>query len=364
MVSNPSELKRDFSPEEIIHILSLLGSDYKNGSDGILIFLTICHGGDSYKLYYYPDSHRFHCYTHCEEPDFDLYELVCRVRQCSFKESMAWIYQQLDLQLENKKIGFFSKKKKMDDWLLLEKYEKKIAKPMDFEHKSYSTSLLDEFADYLPPAWEKERISAEAIRRFQVKYDVANDRMILPVFDIGGKMIGIRVRNFDPRLVEKGMKYIPLEMEGESYRYPTAYALYGLYQNQDVIRKMKKVCIVEAEKSVLMIESFYPGSNYAVAIQGSNISSYQRDMILGLGVRCVQICLDKEFNSYPSPESDLWSEKLLKLAGMFSPYVKTEVVIDTKGLLKHQDAPVDQGKKVFEKLLEQCKFEVVAEEKE
>lgn len=364
MVKDSLELKRDFSPDEVIHILSLLGSDYKNGNDGVLIFLTICHGGDSYKLYYYPDSHHFHCYTHCEDPDFDLYELVCRVKQCNFRESMAWIYQQLDLQFQDKKIGFTSKKKKVDDWQLLEKYEKKIAKPLDFEHKSYSTSILEGFTDYLPPAWEKERISMSALNRFQVKYDVANDRMLLPVFDIGGKLIGIRVRNFDPRLVEKGMKYIPLEMEKESYRYPTAYALYGLYQNQDTIRKMKKVCIVEAEKSVLMIESFYPGSNYAVAIQGSNISSYQRDLILGLGVRCVQLCLDKEFHKYPSDESDLWSEKLLKLAGMFSPYVKTEVVIDTKGLLKYQDAPVDQGKKVFEKLLDQCKFEVVAEEKE
>ena len=31
MVKDSSDLKRDFSPDEVIHILSLLGSDYKNG---------------------------------------------------------------------------------------------------------------------------------------------------------------------------------------------------------------------------------------------------------------------------------------------------------------------------------------------
>ena len=56
--------------DAIIDIMAENGSPvYGEGetSDGqkYLIFRTICHHGDSHKLYYYVETKTFHCYTNC-----------------------------------------------------------------------------------------------------------------------------------------------------------------------------------------------------------------------------------------------------------------------------------------------------------
>ena len=70
--------------EQVIKIVTDLGSKgYRTDSSGNLIFQTICHGGDSYKLYYYHEptdqysGRTFHCYTSCSE-SFSIFELVIR----------------------------------------------------------------------------------------------------------------------------------------------------------------------------------------------------------------------------------------------------------------------------------------------
>lgn len=111
------------------------------------------------------------------------------------------------------------------------------------------------------------------------------------------------------------------------------------------------------EKAVLQSESFYGSNNFTVAVCGSNISTIQRDLILGLNVREVFIAFDKEFHEAYSDESDNYAERILRLAGMFTPYVTTYVLWDTEGLLGYKDSPTDRGQEVLEKLMK-GKFEV------
>lgn len=73
--------------EQVIKIVTDLGSKgYRTDSSGNLIFQTICHGGDSYKLYYYHEptdqysGRTFHCYTSCSE-SFSIFELVIRAKR-------------------------------------------------------------------------------------------------------------------------------------------------------------------------------------------------------------------------------------------------------------------------------------------
>ena len=92
--------KKDFTPEEIVSIVLHLGSeDFRRGSKGEYIFQTICHNesGGSYKLYYYPDSRMFHCYTECGT-SFDLYELVQKVLQVDFIPAYRFVYNYFGLK--------------------------------------------------------------------------------------------------------------------------------------------------------------------------------------------------------------------------------------------------------------------------
>lgn len=73
--------------EQVIKIVTDLGSKgYRTDSSGNLIFQTICHGGDSYKLYYYHEptdqysGRTFHCYTSCSE-SFSIFTLLNFLRE-------------------------------------------------------------------------------------------------------------------------------------------------------------------------------------------------------------------------------------------------------------------------------------------
>jgi uncharacterized membrane protein len=57
-----------------------------------LTSITICHNppgvSNSRKLYWYANSGLFRCYTGCEEPTFDIYDLTRKVMSIQFHQEM------------------------------------------------------------------------------------------------------------------------------------------------------------------------------------------------------------------------------------------------------------------------------------
>lgn len=81
-------IQEALTKEDVIKIVADLGSpDHKVGGSGELIFRSICHGSDSWKLYYYHEPNGdypgriFHCYSRCGGASFSVFELVIRVRR-------------------------------------------------------------------------------------------------------------------------------------------------------------------------------------------------------------------------------------------------------------------------------------------
>ena len=65
MLINSSELIELLSDEDIKKIIITMGGQYKIENNESIIFSSICHHSDSYKLYYYKKSKTFFCYSHC-----------------------------------------------------------------------------------------------------------------------------------------------------------------------------------------------------------------------------------------------------------------------------------------------------------
>ena len=75
------EIRNSLSVNDIYELLTEWGGEPEYTSFGI-ISTTICHnmpGEGSRKLYYYENSTLFHCYTGCEEPNFDIFQLCIKV---------------------------------------------------------------------------------------------------------------------------------------------------------------------------------------------------------------------------------------------------------------------------------------------
>lgn len=364
-----SQVKRDFSNEQIIRVAQSLGSDdyRRDGTqeDSPLIFQTICHNPahcGSYKLYYYPDSKQFHCFTQCS-CNFDLYELVMRSKKCSFFEATQYIGATLGLS-DPSKLGFFSREEEQeqeqtDDWEILNRFTArrnqltKIAAP----YQKYPLSILEYWNRLSPVEWLREGISSQAIERFSIRFSVADNEIIIPHFDSQGNLIGIRSRALDKQRVLEGKKYMPTYLEGSDFRHAIRNNLYGLHIVAPAVRRSKKILLCESEKAAMQSYSFYGEDSFTVAVCGSNISSAQRDTVLSLGVKEVFIGFDKEYKIAYSPQSDAYAEKLIRLASMFSPFVTTYILFDTKDLLGYKDAPTDRGQAVLEELMK-TKFEI------
>lgn len=354
--------KKDFTPEEIVSIVLHLGSeDFRRGSKGEYIFQTICHNesGGSYKLYYYPDSHMFHCYTECGA-SFDLYELVQKVLHVDFIPAYRFVYNYFGLKAVLQQ--GFQRRDELDDWDMIRRYSELTRNGVQEERRFYPVSILQMFEDVPPVEWQREGISIEAMRRFGIRFCINENKIVIPDFDIHGELVGVRGRALNPEDVATE-KYKPMWVAGESLRFPTHQNLYGLYENQDTIRATHKIMIFEGEKSVLKCETFYPNNNFSVAVCGSQIGIEQRNLILQLGIKEVFIGFDKEFEGKPGEHSQAYGDKLIRLAKLFTPFVTTYVLWDEKDYLDYKDAPVDKGQGVFETLLRE-KIEVKTEEGE
>ena len=68
------EVKNALDIEDIFDILESLNAEPDLREDYI-IAITVCHGGDSHKLYYYENTQLFRCYSG-ECGVFDVFELI------------------------------------------------------------------------------------------------------------------------------------------------------------------------------------------------------------------------------------------------------------------------------------------------
>ena len=278
----------------------------------------------------------------------EAFQYLCKFKNISYSKKMKIGLQKTEI--ENKDLDFLK--------LHLYKREKQI-----INLPSYNDYILNIFNDYIPFSWYQEGIKDEIANYFNIKFYINQNKCIIPHYDINGSLVGIRARSFMQYDLNNGKKYMPITIQGLTYRYPTHYNLYGIYQNKENIKKIKKAIIFESEKAILLYASYYgQENNIALALGGMTFTLYQRDLLLSLGVEEVVICLDKQYqvelindenidrNSKPWKEYEGYIKGLIKISEMFMDYCSISIVVCWSNLLKYKDAPIDQGKEIFEQL--------------
>lgn len=349
------ELKKKLSTDQIVELCcSLQGSDVKNclfDAQGHPIFNTcICHGGESDKLYYYPETQLFRCYT-CSS-SYDIFELLHRCKGFDLPQAMRYIFEFFNIHND-----WFDNKKEeelTDDWDIFQRMK-------DYEQASVDMSVLESIPENLleyfyplaaPVEWQREGISPGVMRKYGIRVDSALHKVIIPHRNADGELIGIRGRSFDPIEVDNGKKYMPVIIQGDIYKHSLGKNLFGLYENKETIKRLKKVFVVESEKSVLQLATMYGVDEcWAVATCGSSFSKEQMNLLLDLGVEEIVLGYDREFlGGKAAPDTVEYEAKLLKIVTPLLPYVNVSVVMDYDHLTNYKDSPTDRGRDIFEKL--------------
>ena len=339
---NAQELINIITPSDILTLMNDLGADLVKETNEYFIFTSICHESDSHKLYYYKDSRFFYCYSNCGS--MSVYDTIMKVKDCDFKT--AFNYLKTIVNGYNRPIvGFGGRQFKsvdLDD-VVVEQLPV-IDKPYLYKMYNDNIKLIKE--------WVTEGITEDALRKFNIRFDVKGNRMIIPHMREDGKRAGLRVRNFNPTDVERG-KYMPLSYGDNCYSHALGSSLYGLNISKDNIKKYKKCIVFESEKSCLKYESLYPDRNISVSICGSNFSNQQKKMLLNLGVEEIVLALDRQYKDEDSEEGRDWKNKIIKNLKGLKDYCQCSFTWDTDQdrLLDYKDSPIDKGRKVFETLL-------------
>lgn len=301
----------------------------------------------------------FYCFTECGS--LDIWALIIKVakiqwtKEFNLNDAVRWAANHFGLSgsvIEDDEL------KTLDDWKVLEEYERVQEVKANNKKvilKEYDSSILQNF-NYnvaLGP-WLDDGIKPFALEEAEIGYYPGGDQITIPHFDIDGRFIGLRGRAMSQEECELYGKYRPLKINGILYTHPLGMNLYGLNWNKDIIKRIKKAIVVEGEKSVLLYSSYFgQENNIAVACCGSNISAYQVEELLSLGVEEMIIALDRQFQQIGDEEFKKLKANLLKLRQRYKNYINISFIFDKNMITGYKDSPLDRGPEIFTKLFKE-----------
>lgn len=344
-------IKQNLTIEQVADYVAELGGEPKiNGN--IIYCKTICHCGESHKLYYYGNTQLFKCFTDCPEDSFDIFQLTQKIKSkdnltWNFTMSIAYVAQYFGYAPVIDTDGF---ERPIADWSVFNDYDKIIHQQQN--QQKVELKIFDEaILKYLPhpkiTPWLDEGISQEVIDRAHICYNPVSQAIVIPHYDIDNNLIGIRERTLIKEVEQYG-KYKPMKLSGQMYNHPLSFALYNLNNSKKNIKVAKKAFIFEGEKSCLLYASIFGIDNdISVAVCGSNLINYQVKLLLTQGVKEIVICFDRQFQEIGDEEYKKWTTKLKEIHQKYSKFVQISFVFDKFNMLGYKMSPIDAGADTF-----------------
>lgn len=238
------EIINSLESDRIINLMTELGADRYKETDEYIIFPTICHNSDSseasMKLYYYKDSHIFYCYTECGgQSIFKFLKNYYETRQIEYDWYNDILQVVINCSTSRKEKSNIKTYKSIRSNYELQKKRKQL--PV------FPSGVLDVFIKEYPVEWINDGITPRAMDKFNIRYSVSQNKIIIPHFDINDNLIGIRGRALNNWEIENLGKYMPIQIEGKWYSHPLSLNLYGLNITKENIKRQKIVYVFEAE---------------------------------------------------------------------------------------------------------------------
>ena len=338
------QIVKDLKDEEVIRLMYEFGADRHEETDNYIIFPTICHNENateaSMKLYYYKDTHLLYCYT--EDGPMSIYKFLenyYKTRNIEYN----WGQDILKVVFQCSAATELTTKETIFKQSLKDKYRKR----QSIQLAAYSPNVLESFVKQYPIEWLEDNISAGAMDKYNIRYSISQNKIIIPHYDINNRLVGIRGRALNESEIAYA-KYAPVKIEDIVYKHKLSLNLYGLNHNWKNIKELGICYIAESEKAVLQSELFGE-KNCTVAICGSSLNIYQIKLLMQhCQPKEIVLCLDKE----ELPGEDKYFYKLWDMCSKYKLYTNMSFIYDRENLLNLKDSPFDRGRNIFNKLLE------------
>lgn len=192
-----------------------------------------------------------------------------------------------------------------------------------------------------PHEWIAEGITQEMIRKYNVLLDPRSNKIVYPVRDNDGNLIGAKGRT---RF--KDYKLLGIKKYSNYTRIGTTDFFQGMYENRTSILQKSEIIIFESIKSVMLADGW--GYDNCVAAETSLINDYQAKILIKMGIKNVVVAFD----------NDVDYEAILSVANKIKRYVNVFIICDDKGLLGDKTeklSPCDRGREIWEELYREKK---------
>lgn len=214
--------------------------------------------------------------------------------------------------------------------------------------------ILSYYQPYVNDFFKNDGISYYTQKEFEIGYDEYSNMITIPIRDEHGTLVGVKGRLFKEVLEEHDLKYVYLE------RVPRNKILYGLYMTYEAIIHSGIVYICESEKGVMQLWSM--GYCNSIAIGGSHLGREQIEKITRLGVKIV-FAFDKDIKLTKDKNSEDEKVTLEDIAERFITGVDIYAIVDTIGILKEKESPMDKEDN-WNHLVQECIYKIKRKEGE
>lgn len=345
---NYQEIIEQLDDTKVKSLLESLDIPYRDNGN-FLVMPTVCHNDNieeaSWKLYYYKNTHVFNCYTECgAQSIFTFLKHYYECRNIDYDWHIDIYEKILGCSYFDEKIHYPDAYHSIKDDYEIKKERKQLPE--------IPNGILNVFTKYYPIEWLKDNITKDTMDKYNILYSPSQNKIIIPHYDIDGRLIGIRGRALNKWEIENVGKYMPVQIENKWYSHPLSLNLYGLDKTKENIKSTGIAILVEAEKSVLQAESFSI-PNCCAAVCGSKLNKYALDILVcSCHPREVIIAFDQE----EEPGEHKYFDKLYETCNKYKNYCNFSFIYDTNKLLKLKDSPTDRGEEIFRKLIDgRCK---------
>lgn len=317
-------------PEHIAQILEALEfTDIKD--HGNYISFPNKTGDNASACTLYKDTLKYINWTRSNQ-NGNLLTLIMYERKCNFISAIKWTLRTIGLKAETiQEIeypfhGFYRK------YL-------RGSKEQDDDEYIYPDAALPPKGG-LSKKFLNDGIPLITQEKWGVRFDHEDNAILIPVRNYVGELVGCKARNNDPkcRMEDRWWAYL---------KYPKSRYIYGWYENYDAIQKKNTVIVVEAEKSVMVLDGW--GCQLGLAIGGHSFSKTQTRYIKSLMPEKIIVAFDQGLNE----EEVIYETKKLIPRHNFAN-TKVGYIYDRNGDIldkNRKDAPVDLGKDAFVELM-------------
>lgn len=224
--------------------------------------------------------------------------------------------------------------------MFLRKYKSMLHEKEQSTHEEIPLSALEKYSKTKIDSWIDEGIDQDVMDVFGIRMDVWGNRIVYPVYDLGGKLINIKGRTLYPNYKKLGLqKYI------NYYKVGTMDYLQGLYHTIDYVKEKNELIIFESIKSVM--KAFGWGYKNCASAEKHTLTEEQIELIISLKVDVV-FGYDSDVSYYDS-DVKYGIDKLKKVTNVY-------IIQDYHNLLggkEAKNAPVDCGREIWEALYEE-----------